>query len=128
VIGLLLSLAGLWILLAAIWAAVWPLFVEGGAPPRDADVELRELEAEKARLLQEIHELELDYETGKLSDEDHQAIEARLKGRTVEVMKRIDALSAPQPRRGSSAVRAPRRHEAVGESSDVKDEEPARTP
>jgi hypothetical protein len=124
----LLSLAGLWILLAAIWAAVWPLFVEGGAPPQDADVELRELEAEKARLLQEIHELELDYETGKLSDEDHQAIEARLKGRAVEAMKRIDGLSAPQPRRGTAAVPAPRRYEPVAESSDAKDEEPARTP
>lgn len=91
--GLLLSLAGLWILLAAVWVAVWPLFAGGETPRSDADVELQELEAEKSRLLQEIHELELDYETGKLSDEDRRAIEARLKGRAVEVIKRIDALS-----------------------------------
>lgn len=94
--GLLLSLAGLWVLLAAVWIAVWPLFAERRAPRSDADVERQELEAEKGRLLQEIHELELDYETGKLSDEDHAAIDARLKGRAIEVMKRLDALSPPR--------------------------------
>lgn len=98
-IGLLLSLVGLWILLAAVWVAVWPLFAERRAPRTEADVERQELEAEKARLLQEIHELELDYATGKLSDEDHRAIEARLKGRAVEIMQRLDALPAP-PKQG----------------------------
>ncbi|HEU4463574.1 MAG TPA: hypothetical protein VFS53_00875 [Gemmatimonadota bacterium] len=94
-IGLLLSLVGLWVLLAAIWVALWPLFGGGSAAPSEAEVEGPELEAEKARLLQEIHELELDYQTGKLSDEDHQAIEERLKGKAVEVMQRIDALATP---------------------------------
>lgn len=92
--GLLLSLAGLWVLLAAIWVAVWPLFAERRATPLDADIERQELEAEKGRLLQEIHELELDFATGKLSDEDHAAIDARLKGRAIEVMKRLDALTS----------------------------------
>ena len=92
--GLLLSLAGLWVLLAAVWVAVWPLFAEPPAAPLDADIERQELEAEKGRLLQEIHELELDFATGKLSDEDHAAIDARLKGRAIEVMKRLDALTS----------------------------------
>ncbi|MGH7566840.1 MAG: hypothetical protein ACREK2_08425 [Gemmatimonadota bacterium] len=102
--GLILSLAGLWILLAAVWVAVWPLIAGGTASRSDAEVERLELEAEKARLLQEIHELELDYETGKLSDEDHREIEARLKGRAVEVMKRIDALSPPAKRSRSDSA------------------------
>ena len=89
----LLSLLALWILLAAVWAALWPLFVARAAPRPDVEIERQELEAEKSRLLQEIHELELDYETGKLSDDDYRAIEARLKGRAVEVMQRIDALA-----------------------------------
>lgn len=92
--GLLLSLAGLWVLLAAVWMAVWPLFAERRTARSDADVERQELEAEKGRLLQEIHELELDYATGKLSDQDHVAIEGRLKGRAIDVLKRLDALSA----------------------------------
>ena len=95
--GLLLSLAGLWVLLAAVWVAVWPLFAERRASPLDADIERQELEAEKGRLLQEIHELELDFATGKLSDEDHAAIDARLKGRAIEVMKRLDALTSRTP-------------------------------
>lgn len=93
-IGVLLSLVGLWVLLAAVWAAVWPLFASPPAPAPDAEVERRELEAEKARLLQDLHELELDYATGKLSEEDHAAIQSRLKGRAVDVMRRMDALSA----------------------------------
>ena len=99
--GILLSLIALWILLAAVWLALWPLFVARAAPRPDAEIERQELEAEKARLLQEIHELELDYETGKLSDDDYRAIEARLKGKAVEVMRRIDALA---PERSSSIV------------------------
>lgn len=93
--GLLLSLVALWVLLAAIWAALWPLFGGRSAAPTEGEVERQELEAEKARLLQEIHELELDYQTGKLSDEDHGAIQERLKGKAVEVMQRIDALAVP---------------------------------
>ncbi|HEY7471101.1 MAG TPA: hypothetical protein VIE68_02015 [Gemmatimonadota bacterium] len=104
--GLLVSLAALWVLLAAVWVALWPLFVARGAPPSETEVERQELEAEKARLLQEIHELELDYQTGKLSDEDHRTIEARLKGKAVEVMQRLDALSPVESTRepGASGV------------------------
>ena len=101
-IGLLLSLAGLWILLAAVWVAVWPLFTAPGASRTDADVERQELEAEKARLLQEIHELDLDHATGKFSEADYRAIEARLKARTVDVMQRLDALSGLATRGRSS--------------------------
>lgn len=90
--GSLLSLVALWILLAAVWLALWPLFVARAAPRPDAEIERQELDAEKARLLQEIHELELDYETGKLSDDDYRTIETRLKGKAIEVMQRIDAL------------------------------------
>jgi hypothetical protein len=92
VTGLLLSLVALWVLLAAIWAALWPLFGGRRAAQPEMEVERQELEAEKARLLQEIHELELDYQTGKLSDEDYRAIEARLKGKAVEAMQRIEGL------------------------------------
>ena len=108
--GLLLSLAGLWVLLAAVWVAVWPLFGEQRAARAEVDVERQELEAEKGRLLQEIHELELDYATGKLSDEDRAAIEGRLKGRAIEVMKRLDALSPPTNPAGD-------RREAPGENT-----------
>lgn len=107
--ALLLSLLGLWILLGAVWLAVWPLFAVGRVARPEALVELAELEAEKARLMAEIHELDLDYETGKLSDEDRRAIEARLKARAVEVMRRIDALEGGgRPTYSGSDVRMTR--------------------
>ncbi|HUP01485.1 MAG TPA: hypothetical protein VM737_08200 [Gemmatimonadota bacterium] len=92
--GVLLTLAGLWLLLGAVWLAVYPLLTRGGrAIPADAP-DRRDLEVEKARLVAEIHELDLDRATGKLSEEDYRAIEQRLKARAVEVMREID------PRRG----------------------------
>lgn len=92
----LLGLVGLWILLAAVWLAAWPLIGRNRAATPASEIERREIEAEKARLLGEIHDLELDQATGKLSDEDFAAIEARLKARAVEVMRRLDAAAAPR--------------------------------
>ncbi len=87
----LLILIGLWVLLAAVWLAVYPLFGGASESVPAAVAHRRELETEKARLLEEIHELQLDYATGKLSDEDHAALEARLKSRAVEVMQQLEA-------------------------------------
>ncbi len=87
----LLILIGLWVLLAAVWLSVYPLFGGAAESVPAAVAHRRELETEKARLLEEIHELQLDYATGKLSDEDHAALEARLKSRTVAIMRELDA-------------------------------------
>src|SRR5688572_24937762 len=87
----LVVLAGLWVLLGALWLAVWPFFERERLPVPVALLELQELETEKGRLLGEIHDLQLDYETGKLSEEDYGALEARLKARAVDVMREIEA-------------------------------------
>ncbi len=87
----LLILIGLWVLLAAVWLAVYPLFGGSAESVPAAVAHRRELETEKARLLEEIHELQLDYATGKLSDEDHAVLEARLKSRAIEVMQQLEA-------------------------------------
>ncbi|MDX1661619.1 MAG: hypothetical protein R3326_07495 [Gemmatimonadota bacterium] len=86
----LLTLLALWVLLGAIWVAVWPFFSGERETIDPRLLELRELETEKARLVDELHEIELDYETGKLSDEDFERQRARLKARAVEVMREID--------------------------------------
>ena len=99
----LAALAALWVLLGAIWLAVYP-FLERERPPIPLSLlELQDLEAEKARLLGELHDLELDWQTGKLSEEDYRAIEARLKSRAVGVMAEIESrerapATAPQSR------------------------------
>ncbi len=89
--SVLLTLAGLWVLLGAVWFAVWPLVAAAGGSVSTAALDLQDLEAEKARLIAEIHELELDGATGKLSEEDYGVIEARLKSRAVDVMREIEA-------------------------------------
>lgn len=87
-----LGLVALWVLLGALWFAVYPFLSKPGEEIDPEAIERSELEAEKARLLKEIHELELDYETGKLSDADFAELEGRLKGRAVEVMKALDGV------------------------------------
>ena len=93
-----LVLAGLWLLLGAVWLAAYPL-IAGGRERRESTAGLSELEAEKNRLVQEIHELELDRTTGKLSDEDYRALDARLKRRAVATLEDIDAAIAERPSR-----------------------------
>ena len=58
------------------------------------DERLARLRAEKDRLVQDLHELELDRATGKLSEEDYRELDARLKRRAVETIKEIDARKA----------------------------------
>ncbi|HET9581957.1 MAG TPA: hypothetical protein VFP76_03995 [Gemmatimonadota bacterium] len=90
-------LAGLWLLLGAIWLAVYPLLAGGGRVPPSAEG-VAELEAEKDRLIRDLHELDLDRATGKLSEEDYRALEARLKRRAVATLEEIDAA---RPRSGA---------------------------
>lgn len=117
-IGAALALLGLWVLLGAVWLAVWPFFRPERAVADPSEAELRDLRIEKARLLGEIHELELDWETGKLSEEDYRALEARLKGRAVELMREIDEREAAGLERRSRAGRRQRRDaEAKGEKA-----------
>jgi hypothetical protein len=49
------------------------------------------LEREKALVLRSIKELEFDRAMGKVSDRDFQEMAGRLKGRAIELIKRLDA-------------------------------------
>lgn len=110
----ILTLLALWVLLGAVWAAVWPFFRAQPRETEPTELEMRELRAEKARLLAEIHELELDWETGKLSEEDYRALEARLKGRAIEIMQEIDAREAAGLERRSRNARRQEKRRAAG--------------
>lgn len=108
----ILTLGALWVLLGAVWLAVHPFLRETAEKIDEAEVERRELLAEKERLLGEIHELELDWETGKLSEEDYRELQARLKSRAVEVMREIDEReTAGLERRSREAKREMRKPE-----------------
>jgi len=87
---------------------------------------VRELREERRRVLRAINELQFDYEMGKLSDEDYQAVRQGYQLRAVEVMRALDAgpdlhptLEAELRKRGiSNEVDAGASDE--GESEEVK--------
>ena len=54
---------------------------------------LRDLEAAREAKYSEIRDAELDHRTGKLSDEDHAAVDATLRAEAVEILRAIDTIT-----------------------------------
>ena len=86
------------LLVIAVLAAV--VYVVGGplrAGPRKTDeatvAEREQLEAAREAKYREIRELEMDLRTGKLSDEDFQALDRQLRAEAVAIMRDLDALA-----------------------------------
>lgn len=90
--AVVLALAAAAVLLAFLaWFLGAPL---RGEQPSSApsDSERRVLEAARDSKYQEIRDTELDFRTGKLSDEDFRAIDRRLRAEAVEILHALDAL------------------------------------
>lgn len=80
----------------AILAAVVVVVTAPLRRPRAAvtePIELAELEAERSAKYREIRDAELDRATGKLSEADFHAIDARLRAEALAVLDRIEALA-----------------------------------
>jgi hypothetical protein len=78
---------------AAGWVIAGPL--RGGrAEAEDAALaaRLEDLEAAKEARYREIREAEMDFRTGKLSEDDYKAIDRQLRQEAVEILRRLDAL------------------------------------
>jgi hypothetical protein len=78
------------VVLAVVAVVVaWPLYRAArpspGGPPED-----EALEAAKDSKLREIRETELDYRTGKLSEEDWRAQDARLRSEAADLLRELD--------------------------------------
>ncbi len=56
----------------------------------ESDDEVAELEARKEAKYREIRDAEMDLRTGKLSDEDHRALDRQLRAEAVEILKALD--------------------------------------
>jgi hypothetical protein len=82
------------VILAVIGAVV--AIVSAPLRHRDADVRdessdrLAELEARKQAKYREIRDAQMDFETGKLSADDHRALDRQLRGEAMEVLRAID--------------------------------------
>ena len=85
-------------LLAALVAAIVlrPLILGVGEDDRES-VSREELEAAKEAKYREIRDAQLDFEMGKLSREDHRAIDRELRAEAIELLKRLDALDGRTP-------------------------------
>ena len=73
--------------------------------------ELADLEAAKEAKYREIRDAELDQRTGKLSAEDHRALDRELRAEAIALLKRIDAVRA---RVGAAGAAEPRAASRVG--------------
>jgi hypothetical protein len=81
---------------AAGWVIAGPL--RGGRAEADdaqLQAQLEDLEAAKESRYREIREAEMDYRTGKLSEADYKAIDRQLRQEAMELLRRLDALGAP---------------------------------
>jgi hypothetical protein len=60
---------------------------------------LAELEARKEAKYREIRDAELDYRTGKLSQEDHRALDRSLRREAIAILEEIDRSNADEAQR-----------------------------
>jgi hypothetical protein len=67
-----------------------PLLFARAAMPSDAD-QRAALEAAKEVKYREIREAELDYRTGKLSEDDWRRTDAELRRQAIELLKKLDS-------------------------------------
>jgi hypothetical protein len=89
------------VLLAAVIAVISsPL--RAARSPRSADsAERAEFEAEREAKYREIRDAELDYRTGKLSEEDYRAVDGALRAEAVEILRKLDALQEREGKDGA---------------------------
>lgn len=86
------------LLLAVVWVVSAPLRRRAAAVPPDdqqhASDSMRRIDLEAARdaKYREIRDAELDHQTGKLSEEDFEAIDSTLRAEAIELLHELDAL------------------------------------
>ncbi|HUB76459.1 MAG TPA: hypothetical protein VL977_05345 [Solirubrobacteraceae bacterium] len=86
------AIAGMALLLAfLVWFVGAPLRRDPRAEPAEPP-QLRALEAARDAKYAEIRDNELDYRTGKLSDEDFHLLDRQLRAEAVEILRRLDEL------------------------------------
>lgn len=86
------------ILLAALVAVIVLRPLVFGVPDEQAgSVAREELEAAKEAKYREIRDARLDLEMGKLSPEDHRAVDRELRAEAIDILKRLDALEGRTP-------------------------------
>jgi hypothetical protein len=82
------------ILLAAVAWILVPLWRQRNEMPQGPN-EADEIEASHRQLLLALQDLDFEFQTGKLSPEDHQTMRHRLQGEAVAVLQKLEQLRGP---------------------------------
>ena len=80
------------VLCAVVLLVGQPLRRGPGAIEESASARRRDLEAAREAKYQEIRDAELDARLGKLSPEDHRALDRQLRGEAIEILRELDEL------------------------------------
>ena len=91
-LNLILVLLLIVIALAVAAALAAPFLRPGGDAKTGPEERVAELEARKEAKYREIRDAELDFRTGKLSAEDHRALDRALRREAIEILEEIDGL------------------------------------
>ena len=84
------------VLAAVVLIVAWPLTAQHTRAQPERGRELAELEAKREAKYREIRDAELDHQTGKLSDEDFEALNDTLRAEGLEILDAIDRYHAGQ--------------------------------
>jgi hypothetical protein len=90
------------LLFGVVWLVSAPLRRSASSANPGLEPEAQEamqridLEAARDAKYREIRDAELDHQTGKLSDDDYEAIDSTLRAEAIEVLHRLDALEDEQ--------------------------------
>ena len=71
--------------------------IRGEAPRPQGEAVRAELEAAKEAKYREIRDAELDLQMGKLSAEDHRAVDRELRAEAIEILRRLDEVEEEHP-------------------------------
>ena len=80
------------ILLALVAVVVLRPLLLGVGEESGESASREELEAAKEAKYREIRDAQLDFEMGKLSREDHRAVDRELRGEAIAILQRLDGL------------------------------------
>jgi hypothetical protein len=75
-----------------VWLVSRPLRTGAGAADEREGARRDDLEAAKEAKYREIRDAELDYRTGKLSQDDWRALDRELRGEAMDLLRRLDEL------------------------------------
>lgn len=90
----------------AILAVAWPLLKKGPTPVLVEDDRLVELLHRKDQVMTAIKDLEFDYRVGKLSEEDYQLYDQRLRRQAVGLLQQIEKVAPEAARLDASLEEA----------------------